>query len=211
MDAARFRGLVADEKRTQLDRLGSEDLLLALTGADRSGSTLLRTAAHSEYAARGTFRAWAADETNGEARAAFEATADREAEHYRRVRAAVDDPAFEPADGGPLHAYLRGLDGTVERVAAGMVGRGLVSVRTHSQVIDFFADAGDERRAALFRDLRSETEAALDDGLALLGDLVRDGDERDRARAVAGYAIQVAYDDYADALAALNVDPASTR
>lgn len=207
MDAAEFREVVEAEQGTELARLGSNKLLVALTGADLSTPTVLRTAAHSEYAARETFRAWAEDEDDPDARAAFESTAEREAEHYERVRAEIDDEAFEPADGGPMHAYLRERDGTVERVAAGMVGRGLVSVRTHAQVVSFFVNEADERRADLFRDLKAETADALDGGLDLLDDLAADEDDWGRARAVAEYTIQVAYDDYADALGELGVDP----
>ncbi|MFB6160681.1 MAG: rubrerythrin family protein [Haloferacaceae archaeon] len=207
MDAAEFREAVAAEKRPQLDRLGSETLLVALSGGEPSPPAVLRAAAHSEYAARETFRAWADDEDRPDARAAFAATAEREADHYERVRAEIDDDGFDPADGGPMHAYLRGRTATLDRVAAGTVGRGLVSLRTHAQVVDFFASRGEERRAALFRDLRAETEAALDDGLALLGDVATDADDWARARAVAGYTVQLAYDDYADALSGLGVGP----
>lgn len=208
MDPAQFRESVEAAKRTQLDRLASNKLLLSLTDAELEEGPVLAAAAHSEFAARNTFRAWADDEDDEAAREAFAATAEREQAHYDRVLAAMDDPeGFDPVDGGPMHAYLRAREGAVERVAAGMVGRGLVSVRAHAQVIDFFVDEADERRADLFRDLRVETAESLDHGLVLLEARCTDEADWERARAVAGYVVRVAYDDFADALGELGVDP----
>ncbi|MFB6302458.1 MAG: rubrerythrin family protein [Haloferacaceae archaeon] len=207
MDGQAFRETVEDGMETELDRLGSNKLLVALTDADLTTAAVLRVAAHSEHAARETFRAWAADEDDPLAREAFEDAAEREAEHLERVLDALDDPDFDPADGGPMHAYLREREGAVERVAAGMVGRGLVSVRTHGQVISFFVNEAEERRADLFRDLRAETRASLERGLDLLDALCDDEGDWKRARMVAEYVIQVAYDDYADALTDLGLDP----
>jgi hypothetical protein len=206
MDGDTFREAVEASKRTQLDRLGSSKLLIALTGARIERERVLGVAAHSEHAARETFRGWAADEPHEGARAAFEAVAEQEDEHLERVLGALGTE-IELADGGPMHAYLRGREDTVERVAGGMVGRPLVSLRTHTQIINFFVNDPDERRANLFRDLRGDTEGTLADGLALLEDLCTDEDDWARARATAEYTIQLAYDSYADALRAVGLDP----
>ncbi|AUV81779.1 rubrerythrin family protein [Salinigranum rubrum] len=199
MDGDTFRESVAESKRTELDRLGSSKLLIALTGARIERSRVLEVAAHSEHAARETFRAWAADESNPAAREAFEAVAEQEDTHLDRVLAALDE-AVDLADGGPMHAYLRGREDTVERVASGMVGRPLVSVRAHNQIIGFFVNEAEEAGADLFRDLKAETTAVIDDGVALLDELCEDEDDWERAEMVAEYVIQVAYDDYADSL-----------
>jgi hypothetical protein len=205
MDPADFVATLEDENGTELDRLGSSKLLLALTDADLAATTVLETAAHSEFAARETFRAWAADESDDLARAAFEATADREAEHYERVVAELEE-GFEPAEPGALHTYLRQREDTAERVAAGMIARSMVSVRVHGQIVAFFVNEPDERRAALFRELRAETEDTLERGQDLLADVGTSADA-EALRAVAGYVIQIAYDEYADSLAELGIDP----
>ena len=199
MDGDTFRESVESAKRTELDRLGSSKLLIALTGARIERDRVLEVAAHSEHAARETFRAWAADEPHDGARAAFEAVAAQEDTHLDRVLAALDSDV-DLADGGPMHAYLRGREGTIERVASGMVGRPLVSLRAHNQLIGFFVNEADERGADLFRDLKAETAAVIDDGCALLDDLCESDDDWERAQAVAEYTVQVAYDDYADSL-----------
>lgn len=207
MDAESFREAVETAKQTQLNRLGSSKLLLALTGADLSELAVLRAAAASEHAARETFRAWSADEANDRVRAAFETTARQEDEHLQRVLDVIEDDVDLPEAAGPMHAYLRGRDDTIERVAAGMVGRCLVSVRAHTQVIGFFVNEADTSNADLFRDLKTETGETLTTGLELLDDLCEGDDDWERAQMVAEYVVQVAYDDYADGLAELGVDP----
>ncbi|WP_435125098.1 rubrerythrin family protein [Halobaculum sp. D14] len=221
MDAARFREELEEAKSTELDRLGSNKLLLALTDADLNAESVLRAAADSENAAHTTFAAWADDEDDPDARELFAWVRDREADHLDRVLdslaalqngssdAAGDDSddadAYDPADGGTMHSYLRGRDDAVERVAAGCVARALVTGRTHLQLVSFFVNESDEARADLFRDLRAETDEELERGLSFL-DAHCDADDWERARMVAEYTIQVAYDDYADALDGLGVD-----
>jgi hypothetical protein len=206
MDATAFRESVEAAKATELDRLGSSKLLIALTDADLSEEAVLRAAAFSESLARETFESWAADESDDEASAVFADVAAQEAEHYERVADALGD-AVEPEGVGPMHAYLRDRDDTVERAAAGLVGRGLVSLRTHLQVVSFFVNEADAAKADLFRDLRGETEESLSAGLDLLDSVCEDDADWERAAAVAEYVIQLAYDDYADSLTELGVDP----
>jgi hypothetical protein len=106
-----------------------------------------------------------------------------------------------------MHTYLRGRDDTVQRVAAGLVGRGLVSVRAHTQVISFFINEADERTTDVFRDLKVDTEESLRCGLDLLNDLCETDDDWERARGAAGYVVKLAYDDYADSLVGMGLDP----
>jgi hypothetical protein len=210
MDPASFRESVESAKATELNRLGSQKLLLALTDAELDRPTVMRVAADSENAARNTFEAWTTDENDPAAREAFAQVADEEADHYDRVLSAMADDTregYDPADGGTLHSYLRGRDDAVERVAAGLVGRGIVASKTHLQLISFFVNEQDETRANLFRELRAETEDRIDDGLALLADLCETDEDWARAQTVAEYVVQVAYDDYADSLEGMGLDP----
>lgn len=206
MDEAEFRDAVVEAKRTELDRLGSNTLLVALTDAELTSERLLQAAADSENAAHNTFAAWADNEEHETAQQAFADATEREREHRDRVLDTLAEP-YEPADGGPLHEYLRSREDAVTRVAAGMVGRGLVADQTHKQVVSFFLNEGDSARAELFRELRAETEASFERGLALLETLCETETDWADARAVAEYTIQVAYDDYADALQRMGVDP----
>ncbi|SEO81556.1 hypothetical protein SAMN04487948_105296 [Halogranum amylolyticum] len=207
MDADSFLDSLEQSKATQLSRLGSNNLLVALTDAELETPVVLRVAADSENAARNTFHEWADSERDVDAREAFERVAAQEDDHYDRVVAELDDPEFDPADGGAMHTYLRGRGDTVERLAAGLVGRGLVSVRSHTQIVSFFVNEADETRANLFRDLKRETQEEIDLGLALLDELCETDDDWDRAQMVAEYVIQLAYDDYADSLRGMGLDP----
>ncbi|MFC6785973.1 rubrerythrin family protein [Halobaculum halobium] len=215
MDGERFRATVESAKATELDRFGSNKLLIALTDATLEPEAVLRAAADSEHAAHTTFSGWAADaggpddDPAGDAAAGlFDWLAEREREHRERVLESLTELGAEhdPVDGGAMHQYLRAREAPVERVAAGAVGRGLVSDRSHLQIVSFFVNEGDESRATLFRDLRTETEEELKRGLALLEDLCADDEDWERARMVAEYVVQIAYDDYADALTGMGID-----
>ncbi|WP_135828242.1 rubrerythrin family protein [Halorussus halobius] len=213
MDADSFPAAVRESKATELDRLGSQQSLVALTDADLDAERVLRAAARSEATARETFAGWADAESDDAAREAFAALADREADHYERVVAELDggggnDEVAAVSDDGvdPMHERLRDLDATVER-AAGLVGRSLVADRTLLQVVNFFVNEADERRADLFRDLRADTEGAVSTGAELLERSCEGEADRERARETAEAVVQVAYDDYAETLAGMGLDP----
>src|SRR6056297_4287586 len=206
MDADAFPDAIRNAKATELDRLGSQQALVALTDADLDTERVLRAAAQSEHTASETFAAWAesaaeasgTDDADATDAAEFDRLADEERDHYDRVVAQLDGE-FTPADAvDPMHEYLRDLDTTVER-AAGLVGRSLASDRTQLQVVNFFVNEADERRADLFRDLRSDTQAGVSTGTDLLAARC-DGDDWERARDVAERTVQIAYDDYAETL-----------
>ena len=145
MDADELREAVVADHAADLALLGSPDLLVALSGGSPRSDALLRAAANSEYAARETFRAWTADAADAALVGTYESVATQEADHYRRVLAATDgDTDPDPPEGaGPMHAYLRSRDDPIHRVAGGMVGRTLVSLRTHGRLIDFADDLRD--------------------------------------------------------------------
>ncbi len=212
MNGTQFTDRVAAAKRTELDRLGSNKLLIALTDATLDADAVLQAAADSEHAASRTFAGWAGDtepSDASDARETFEWVADRERDHRERVLAAHDavvGSTYEPADGGALHSYLRERDGVIERAATGLVGRALVSDRTHGQLVSFFVNEQDQPRADLFRELRAETREERDRGLALLDAHCDSADDWERASMVAEYVVQVAYDEYADSLAGLGID-----
>ena len=205
MDGADFVETVRESNATALDRLGSDKALIATTDAALERERVLEAAAAAEAHAAVTFESWADDEADDRAREAFREAAARERDHHERVVALGDEAAADPPPDA-LHEYLRGLEGTVERAAAGLVSRPLVASRSLLQVINFFVNEGDRTAAETFRDLRAET----DDQVAAGGDVVaavcEDGD-RERAEDAAEGAIDAAYGEYADDLEALGIDP----
>ena len=208
MDGASFRSAVEREASAELDALGGETRVRGLCGGDPTPASVLTAVAASEAAAAETFATWAASESDPDARAAFEAVAEQERDHHRRARETLavttggscDDLGSGPP--GPLHAYLRGLDDTTARAAAGMVGRALASIASYGPIREWFAERGDDRPASLAAALRDETEEVVNDGLALLGARCASDEEWAAARGAAVYAIRVAHDDHADAVAA---------
>ena len=200
-----FADAVADEKATELDRLGSQQLLISLTDAELKPRTVLAAAAGSEHTAAETFDGWAAGADGERARETFERLAEQERRHYDRVVAELDE--FEPGDAiDPMHDFLRGLDDDVERGGA-LVGRSLVGERTLLQVVSFFINEADERRADVFRDLRADTRENVEDGVAILADRCEDEGDWNRAFDAATETVQIAYDDYADTLTGMGLDP----
>ena len=218
MDESSFRSAVEREASVELAALGSEARVRGLCGGDPTPAGLLTAVVQSEAAAAETFERWAASESNPDACAVFESVAEQERDHRRRARATLatatdadvagaagDDPdadrEFDAGPPGPLHAYLRGVDDTTARAAAGMVGRALASIASYGPIRTWFDDRGDDRPATLAAALRDETEDVVDDGLALLGAQCASDAEWAAARGAAVYAIRVAYDDHADAVA----------
>jgi hypothetical protein len=206
MDGSELVEAVRTSKATELDRLGKEKALIAATDADLAAAAVLRAAAASERRAQRTFEGWAENESNDAAREAFERVAATEAEHYDLVVARLEEPPEEP-DPDPLHASLRDLERTVERVGAGLVGRPLASERTLLQVVNFFVNEADTAAADLFRDLREETREVPGEGAALLDELCSDDEDWVLARKAGEDAVQVAYDDYAETLQGMGLDP----
>jgi len=209
MDGDTLVETVRDRMATELDRLGSEKALVAATDAQLDRERVLVSALAAERRAAATFDAWATDEADTDAREAFEGVAALEREHADRVAALLDDPNADTApDPDALHAHLRGLDSTPERVAAGLVGRPLVSDRSLLQVVNFFVNEADEPAADVIRDLRAETTALVDDGATLLDSCCADDADWERARDAAAETVAVAYEEYAETLQGMGVDPA---
>ncbi|MFC4549020.1 MULTISPECIES: rubrerythrin family protein [Halorussus] len=210
MEPASFVDAVREAKATELDRLGSQQSVVALTDADLTTEAVLGALARSEAAARETFSGWAETEADEEAREAFASLARTEGDHYDRVVAELDgedrDLDESPGEVDPMHEHLRGLSTTVER-AAGLVGRSLVGDRAQVQVVNFFVNEADERRADVVRELRAETRQAAEEGAKLLATRCDGEDDWERARDVAEQTVRVAYDDYAETLEGMGLDP----
>ncbi|WP_435151985.1 rubrerythrin family protein [Haladaptatus sp. DFWS20] len=200
MNVDDFVDSIRTAKSTELDRLGSQQLLVALTGADLDPEVVLTAVAGSEHTAAETFSEWATDSE----RKLFGRLATQERDHYERVAAELD--TFEPDGVDPMHERLRELDDDVSR-AGGLVGRSLVGDKTLLQVVNYFVNKADERRADLFRDLRTDTKGNVEDGVSLLADTCEGEADWDYAREIAEEIVQIAYDDYADTLTGMGLDP----
>lgn len=204
MTGQSFVDRVREAERTELERLGSDKALLAATDANLETGAVLRTVAGELTALATALREWGDatdDETLGETFRTVAAEAD---DHVGTLRDELDGEDVPAAE--EVTERLTGLDGGIE-AAGGLVGYSLVLDRTLLQVINFFINEADERRADLVRDVRGSVDGWIDDGSDVLGDhCTRDADW-DRAHAGAVDVIDDAYEDYVDTLGELGIDP----
>jgi len=205
MDGQALVDELRENKRTELDRLGSGKALLAMTRADMTTGTVLEQVALTLDGLRTTLENWAAGTDVATAREAFLDAAASLEEGYDRV---VAELGTEPVGDVPASVTeVRAFDRPGERVAAGLVGQGLVLDRTLLQVVSFFVNEADGTRADLARDLRSAATDRVDAGAGTLEELCGGVDEWDRARAAAGDVVEAAYGEYVATLEDLGFDP----
>lgn len=205
MDAAEFTTTVREECDRELSRLGSEKALVAATAARLEDERVLGSAADAEQRAIETFEEWSATEADDEAQAAFERVLERERDHLDRIAERLEERPEPEVD--ELHAHLRGLDDTVERVAAGIVARSMVASRSLLQTINYFVNESDESTAELFRELRAETDEQVESGARLLAELCTEDAQWERAETAAVETVRIAYEAYADTLEGMGIDP----
>lgn len=206
MNGEEFVAAVREARATELDRLGSEKALVAETDATLESEAVLRAVAGAEARAVETFETWAEDERHERAREVFADAAARERDNYDRTVTALDGDVEVSAE-DPVQDHLRTLDGSVERVAAGMVGRPLVAARTLLQVVNFFINEGDTANTDRFREIREEIDDLVSEGATLLEDVCETDDDWQHARVAAEETITVAYREYVDTLEEMGLDP----
>jgi rubrerythrin len=203
MDTETFVDRVREENRTALSRLGSSKSLYADTMGEMEPETVLRAAADAEHHAAETYAAWAETESDAVAEA-FATTAEEERAHYGTVAGELDD--HEPDGELPaIHDYLRGVEGTVERLG-GFVGRTLAAEKSKEQTTGFFVGQADPKTAGLFRGMGEDLDAQLERAVDLLAEHC-DADDWDRALEAASGAIGAAYEEYTERLEGMGVNP----
>ncbi|MDS0280871.1 transcription antitermination protein [Haloarcula onubensis] len=200
MDAADTIEAVEEATTTERSRIGSDKALIAATGANLEADAIWTAAATREAGLRDGLEGWAGD--------ARESDLDAVADAFDRATSAAGDRAERidaaPGDADALSAHLDTVDGTSERVGAGLVAPALVLDRFYLQVVSFFVNEAEEGSADVVRDLRS---GASDLGPARDALAALDESGRERARDAAVEAVGVAYREYADALESMGLDP----
>lgn len=193
---------VRGDARVELDRLGSDKALLAATDADLATDRVLRTVAARLTALSTAIDEWAG-EADGEAAETFRRIGEDVDRHAGRLREELDDGAVSAET--DLQGRLTALDGDVE-AAGGVVGQSLVLDRTLLQVINFFINEADDRRADLARDVRESANSWAEDAGSFLENVGAD-EKRKRAAGTAVNVIEAAYADYVETLEDMGIDP----
>lgn len=123
-----------------------------------SVARLLRLALRNEYEATELAGCWVADTRELDAKLAFARQAGDESKHYRLIEAHLHGMGdrlhdFDPAAPGPspLLVYLKTVQGTVARAAAGPFAREALAVARNEVFAQYCASVGDTATEALYR------------------------------------------------------------
>ena len=154
-----FTASLAEENRVALERLSQ----LSAAGEptpDLSVERLLRIALKNELEASEVAAMWMSTTSELDVKLALARQTGDEAKHYRliseRLKAlGVDIDRIDPREGGysPLFEYLRALQSTTARVAAGQFTREGIALVRNQCFIDYCESLGDMETAALYRDV----------------------------------------------------------
>lgn len=154
-----FVAQLGEENRAALERLGH------LSGAgeapqDLTVQRLLRVALKNELEASEIAAAWMTTTSELDVKLAFARQTGDEARHYRLISErlaalGVDTEKIDPREGGysALYEYLRQLQSTAARVAAGQFTREGIALVRNECFIDFCQARGDHDTARLYRDI----------------------------------------------------------
>jgi rubrerythrin len=203
MNAEELIETVRNDNETALSRLGSSKSLYADTEGEMEPEEVLAAAATAEHHAAETYATWAESEA-GDVAEAFAETASEERDHYGAVAGELE--SHEPGETPAIQSYLRGLEGTVERLG-GFVGRTLAAEQSKTQVTGFFVGNADPQTAGLFRSMDADLDAQLTRASELLEAECDGEDDWERALSAASGAIQAAYDEYTERLESMGVNP----
>jgi 1,2-phenylacetyl-CoA epoxidase catalytic subunit len=152
-----FVSALDEENRVKLERLGR----LSSEGeapVDLSVARLLRVALKNELEAAEVAAIWMASTPELDVKLALARQVGDEAKHYRLIverlaALGVDAAGLDPREGGysPLFEYLRHLQSTAARVAAGQFTREGIALIRNQCFIDYCESVGDSETAELYR------------------------------------------------------------
>ena len=161
---------------------------------------LLELALKNELEATEIAALWLVSERDVEVKLALARQVGDEAKHYRLIaerleELGVDAKAIDPLASGysPLFGYLKGLQTTVERVAAGQFAREALAKVRNQVFLEHCEAKGDRETAKLYRDIVNPDELHHHQlGRKLLARLVTTDADRERARVAVGRTLELA-------------------
>jgi DNA-binding ferritin-like protein len=190
---------LAEENRIALERLGR----LSSAGEAPQQLTverLLRVALKNELEASEIAAIWITTTSELDVKLAFARQCGDEAKHFRliaeRLKAlGVDPEETDPREGGysPLFEYLRQLQSTAARVAAGQLTREGIALVRNQCFIEFCEARGDRETAALYRDqIQPDEQHHHELGRRLLARYAAAENEQQVARQAARHTLELA-------------------
>jgi uncharacterized ferritin-like protein (DUF455 family) len=199
METSRFLEELDTLVAEKLGRIGAASAAAA-PAPELGVRELLITALKKELEASEEAAAWMTTESDVEVKLALARQCGDEARHYRLIEQrltemGVDVSKLSPLSDGysPMFKYLRGLETTVERVAAGQYAREALAKVYNDVFIQFCEARGDAKTAALYRDVIQPDEGHHHDlGRRLLSRLATTEESRSRARRAAERTLEIA-------------------
>jgi hypothetical protein len=194
-----FVAQLTEENSIALDRLShlsaSGEAPISLT-VDK----LLRLALKNELEATEIAALWMSTTPELDVKLSLARQAGDEAKHYRlkveRLKSlGVDADSIDPRESGysPLFDYLRGLEGTVARVAAGQFTREGIALIRNQCFIDFCEARGDKETATLYSDhIQKDEKQHHEMGRRLLTRLAVTEESQKEARSAARRTLELA-------------------
>jgi 1,2-phenylacetyl-CoA epoxidase catalytic subunit len=166
MDSKTFVAQLVDEMNDLFARLGETETLESESGGSVDVVTLLGMAAKSELEASELAGFWMPSTPEIDAKRVLALQCGDEMKHYgmicdRLAELGVDVSKLDPlADGhSPLFQYLRGLRGSVERIAAGPFASEAIAKVRNTQFVQFCRSVGDHETARLYDEVIQPEEA----------------------------------------------------
>jgi hypothetical protein len=169
-------------------------------GPAMSVVALLKLALKNELEAAEEAAIWLVSERDVQVKLALARQCGDEAKHYRLIEArlgalGVDTSAFDPLAQGysPMFDYLRGLETTTERLAAGQFTREALAKTRNEVFIEWCELQGDAETARLYRDVVQPDEAFHHElGRRLLPRFVQTPEQQALARRASRHVLSLA-------------------
>jgi len=170
--------------------------LLGDTATDRT--TMLQVALANELGVSELAAAWIASTPELDVKLAFARQVGDEASHFRLVADRLTALGFDVADfrppaANPLFAYLRGLEHTVERIAAGLYTLESIAHGVNENFMAFSERAGDAETVRIYREHIQPDELHHQRlGHALLAKYAANSASQQRAKEVVTRVLEIA-------------------
>jgi hypothetical protein len=167
---------------------------------DVTVAKLLVLALKNELEAAEEAALWLASERDVDVKLALARQCGDEAKHYRLIedrlkQLGVETKRLDPLAQGysPMFQFLRGLETTAERIAAGQFTREALAKVRNQVFIDWCESQGDRDTAALYRDVIQPDEGFHHElGRRMLPRFVKEPEDQQRARAAAMRVLELA-------------------
>jgi hypothetical protein len=169
-------------------------------GPDTSLQQLLRVALVNEINASELAAAWVPSSTEVDVKLALARQAGDEAGHFQLIQGrlaahGISTEDFTPPPANPLFQFLRSLETTPERIAAGQVALESIAYRVNEGFMNLCEKLGDAETARLYRDIiQPEEQRHHRTGCELLARYATTPEAQSRARDASLRTLEIAAD-----------------